>query len=110
MTEAILQKLEPEIQMLAQNLKYFFEQEDNNGLRAMFYRGWEAFFPTADSITAVVRPEQTQVTDSRATVDVRVELTYQDENNQSQQNTTRYTWRLEYLNDDWMLTRVTPQQ
>ncbi len=109
-TEAILQKLEPEIQLLAQNLKYFFEQEDNKGLRAMFYRGWEAFFQTADSITAVVRPEQAQGTGSHATVDVRVELTYQDENNQSRQKTTRYTWRLQYLNDDWMLTRVTPQK
>jgi len=110
LTEAILQKLEPEIQLLAQNLKFFFEQEDNNGLRSMFYRGWAAFFQTADSITAVVRPEQTQRTGSHATVNVRVELTYQDENNQNRQNITRYTWTLQYLNDDWMLTRVTPQQ
>ncbi len=106
-TEAILQKLEPEIQLLAHNLKYSYEQQDNNGLRAMFYRGWEAFFQTADSITAVVRPEQTQVTGSHATVDVRVELTYQDEHKQNQHNTSTYTWKLAYKHDAWMLTGIT---
>ncbi len=107
LSKAILQRLEPEIQMLAQHLKYSYEQQDNNGLRAMFYRDWEEFFQTADTITAVVRLGQPRVSSSNATVDVQVELNYQDEHKQNQHNTSTYTWQLAYKQDAWMLTGVT---
>lgn len=101
-----MQQVVPTVQQLARDLKTYLETEDTNGLRAMMYRDWDAFFETADGIKATVQTATPRVSGTRATVDVQVELTYQDADAQNQQRRSAYIWTLQYMNNDWMLTRV----
>ncbi len=97
------------VQRLARHLKASLEREDISGMDALFYRDWESFFEDANAITAVVRPENVQVSGAQATVDVYLDLDYQDNEDQRRQSARSHRWNLVRMGDGWVLTRVGAQ-
>ncbi len=108
-TAAVQAEVLGTVQQLARHLKASLEAEDVSGMDALFYRGWESFFADANAITAVVRSENVQVSGTQATVDVYLDLDYQDNEDQRQQSARSHRWNLVRMGDGWVLTRVGAQ-
>jgi serine/threonine protein kinase len=105
-------ELQAAVNSFSQTLKTSMEQEDSNGMRAMFYqdRDWRAFFEKAEAIAAAVSLGEVQISGNSATIPVQVALTYRDDQNQTQQETLSHLWTLQNMGGDWMITRVRPAQ
>lgn len=99
------------VQALSRRLKSGFEAKDIAALQALssFYQSWGTFFGVADEIEATVRPGSVQANDSRATVDVQIQLAYKDNKNRAQTNAFTHRWTLEPRGSDWVITNVSVQ-
>ena len=97
------------VERLTRHLKASIEGENISGMDALFYRGWAPFFEEANATIAAVRSENVQVSGTQATVDVYLDLDYQDTEDQRQQSARSYRWTLRRLSDGWVLMRVRAQ-
>ncbi len=108
-TAAVQAEVLSAVQRLTGHLKASIEGENVSGMDALFYRGWAPFFEEANAIIAAVRSENVQVSGTQATVDVYLDLDYQDTEDQRQQSARSYRWTLRRLSDGWVLMRVRAQ-
>ena len=100
------------IQALTRQLKTAIERENNDTLFNVFYSDWSTFFNDNDNITAVVRAENLNLTETSATIDIRVHLSFRNNRNENLQGRIAYNWILQYQEstDAWTIHRVSKIQ
>ena len=108
-TAAVQAEVLSAVERLTRHLKASIEGENISGMDALFYRGWAPFFEEANATIAAVRSENVQVSGTQATVEVYLDLDYQDTEDQRRQSARSYRWTLRRLSDGWVLMRVRAQ-
>ena len=108
-TAAVKEEIRSAVERLTRHLKASIEGENISGMDALFYRGWAPFFEEANATIAAVRSENVQVSGTQATVEVYLDLDYQDTEDQRRQSARSYRWTLRRLSDGWVLMRVRAQ-